>query len=103
MISLTFGLAGMNNQTGGSFMNLIYAPFYLHPDWSGYIFVGFAGGHSHGAIEDKKDTIYFKIFKFMMELNGQKIEKTFKIKYPLPKLELINMEMRAVKVLMDEN
>ena len=103
MISLTLGLGGLENQPSGSAMNLILAPFYLHPDWSGFIFVGFAGGHSHGALEGQPETIYYKMFKFVMELNGKTIEKTFKIKYPLPKLELINMEMRAVKVVMDEN
>lgn len=104
MISLTFGLAGLGTEGGGSYMRLIYAPFYLMPDWSGYVVAGYTGGHSHGSIGDYEpvETTHMKVFGFLTEIEGNRFEKKFKIKYPLPKLNIINIEMRAVKVIFDE-
>lgn len=85
-------------------MRLIYAPFYLMPDWSGYVWVGYAGGHSHGTIGDFEpaDTTHMKVFRFFTQVEGKPFEKKFQVKYPLPKLKIINIEMRAVKVVFDE-
>lgn len=102
MISLTMGLAAQNNEGGGSYMRLMLAPFWLFPGWSGYIFVGATGGHSHGNIGKVEDINVIKIFRFYTEIQGKKYEKSFKIKYPLPHVELINMEIREIKVRIDE-
>lgn len=102
MISLTFGLAGLGTEGGGSYMRLIYAPFDLMPKWSGVIPITTSGGHSHGYIEAAREPNYEKIFRFMTEIEGKTYQKVFKIKYPIVKLELINIEMREVKVNLDE-
>ena len=107
MISLTFGLAGLGTDGGGSYMRLIYSPFFLMPNWSGYVWIGFAGGHSAGTIgsfelAESIESTYLKTFRFLSEIDGKSFDKKFKIKFPLTEFKLINIEMRAVKVTFDE-
>ena len=104
MISLTLGLGGLGTDGGGSYMRLIYAPFFLMPAWSGYVNVGRTGGHSSGTIGEIEyaDSTYFKVLKFLTEVEGKTFKKTFRVKFPIPKVELINIQIRAVKVIIDE-
>jgi hypothetical protein len=100
MISLTFGLASFAAANNDSHSSLIYSPFFLYPG-EGIIPVPWIGGHSHGAVEGELPN-YLKVFQFMCLIQEDTFEKSFKVKYPLSELNVINIEIREVKAKTDE-